>query len=70
MRTPEAIKEVTGRMLKGEKGLHTKLIEPYKLVRLDTLPVLLKELVADEIQRKKFKVVKKHKGILILKRPT
>ena len=57
-------------MHKGEPGLHTKTIEPYKLIRLSTVPSLLKDLVASEIKRKKFKVVKKANGILILKRPT
>ena len=66
----EKLKEVLGRMQRGEPGLHTKTIEPYKLVRLSTLPVLLKDLVASDIKRKKFEVIKKTKGILILKRPT
>ena len=70
MDTTEKLKEVLGRMQRGEPGLHTKTIEPYKLVRLSTLPLLLKDLVASDIKRKKFEVVKKTKGILILKRPT
>ena len=70
MGTTEKLKEVLSRMHKGEPGLHTKTIEPYKLVRLSTVPSLLKDLVASEIKRKKFKVVKKANGILILKRPT
>ena len=69
MDTSEKLKEVLGRMQRGEPGLHTKIIEPYKLVRLTNLPVLLKDLVASDIKRKKFEVVKKHGDILILKRP-
>lgn len=70
MGTTEKLKEVLHRMQSNEPGLHTKIIEPYKLVRLSTLPVLLKDLVASEIKRKKFKIIKKRGGILILKRPT
>lgn len=65
----EKLKEVQGRMQRGEPGLHTKTIEPYKLVRLSNLPLLLKDLVASDIKKKKFEVVKKSKGILILRRP-
>ena len=68
MDTSEKLKEVLGRMRRGEPGLHTKIIEPYKLVRLSTIPVLLKDLVTSDIKRKKFEVVKKHGDILILKR--
>ena len=68
MDTTEKLKEVLSRMRRGEPGLHTKTIEPYKLVRLSTIPVLLKDLVASDIKRKKFEVVKKHGDILILKR--
>jgi len=66
---PENLKEVLQRMTNGEKGLHTKVIEPYKLVRTSTIPELLKELVASEIKSKKFVVHKKRKDILILRRP-
>lgn len=67
------VKEVIERMAKGEKGLHTKLIEPYKIVRMTTLPRLLKDSVSLDLKRKKFELKKKinYKGhtILLLRRP-
>lgn len=67
------VKEVIERMVKGEKGLHTKLIEPYKVVRMTKIPTLLKNSVNWDLKHKKFEVKKKinYKGhtILLLKRP-
>ena len=72
-RDEDLIREVIERMAKGEQGLHTKLIEPYKIVRVTTIPVLLKDLVHKELRNKKFEVKKKLKRnghtILLLRRP-
>lgn len=73
MRDEVLIKEVIERMAKGEQGLHTKLIEPYKIVRMTTIPTLLKDSVSLDLKRKKFELKKKisYKGhtILLLRRP-
>lgn len=67
------IKETIQRMGRGEAGLHTKTIEPYKIVRTTSLPNLLGDLVKQDLAQKKFEVAKKLKvhghTIIILRRP-
>jgi hypothetical protein len=62
------LKEVIQRMNAGEKGLHSKIIGPIKVFRLDTLPRLLRGQLKLDLQRKRLKVLKKHKGVLICER--
>lgn len=66
-------REIIQRMSRGEPGLHTKTIEPYKIVRMTSLPIILRELISHDIKRKKLELARKltvngHK-ILILRRP-
>lgn len=53
------MKEIIQRMSKDELGLHTKIIEPYKVVRMTTLPAILLEMLKRDVAQKKFKLVKK-----------
>lgn len=69
----EQIKEIIGRMAKGEPGLHAKVVGDYKLVRTTTLPVLMVETLRADVKSKKLKVLKtikrgKHKICILEKR--
>lgn len=74
----EQLLEVIARMAKGEAGLHTKVVgagrpDEVKVVRLNTLPLLLREDLARQVKSKKWV---KHKtiqqnghSICVLRRP-
>jgi len=68
----DRVKEIIQRMAKGEAGLHTKIVGSLKIIRLNSLPVLLKQNVQRDIDRKFYEVLKsftyKKTRILILER--
>lgn len=64
------LKEVIQRMKSGEKSLHSKTVGPIKVFRLETLPVLLKDLLKSDLEKSRLKVLKRTGGILICERKT
>lgn len=68
----DRLKEVIQRMVKGEKGLHTKIVGDFKLVRVQGIPKLLAANVKRDLDRKYYvfrkRINLKNCSILLLER--